>query len=911
MSVQLAKSDVYSAQLAQRLGEVRYFRDLPPATLEQVVHVIERDCYNPGEQLISSQDTHNDFFIIDQGRIKKEIDTPYGSTIRLQVFHEGQFTGQYSLLQKAPHLVSVIAQTQLEVLKIRQQDFENLLSEYPDFANIFDNRVIRDSAFIDRLQYLAFFNSLTRGELTTVVEQTEMKQFAAGTDLLAEKDSIELLVICEGQINVSRNKNPSLKNIQLTKGHFIYPLSASQNTKIEVVNDVTCFTLSKEAVADILERIPRLKPMLERETLINHLDQMNLFKPMAKEDRQFFAWMANQTTFGRGEYIYKQGDPGARYFIIHQGDFEVRSLRPDGLKPPSGAQLIQVRPPSVVDKKEDSEYQQRYVYGERAVFLGRPYDHSLWTRDTTQLYFFEGTSFYYALRNNEDLEQSFDPHPIIKQGFQYSSFKFAGKTDDEEVIYYCHRHWISFIYGLFKPPTPGLTQIRKTPDIIQNWNLSIETIALVAVVIAAVIWWYSAPLVGLAGTFLQALLSGLATYASCLLLVVLAWVLWNLADWENDYLVITTKRVIRREKLILLYEDQAEAPIEKIQNVTLSTGFLGNMLGYCDLTIDTAAADSTIFFSRSPYPSKLYAFIAWLPPFRWFLPQGPAIYPHQILRTELHEQQGRGKALSAQGANIALRDAIRQEMSLSKIDVWEAAGTASPPPPPPSWGKKMRGRIATAWINFRDAIIPWRYWDIKPDNKNIFVWRKHWTVLVRETWDSTLSFILFTALVIIYFFGYYSNLGLPSLTGFFLPIYFIAAIGYFGIACWFWYEWADWGNDLYILTNSQIIDIEKEPLLLSEKRNQIEVKNIENVVFKQEGILDNLFNIGDVVITTAGGEPLTFLRINNPRDVQHKIFERSQAAKSAAAKAAAEAERKKFTKWFDVYHQNFVNLEGC
>ena len=756
MSVQLAKSDVYSAQLAQRLGEVRYFKDLPPATLEQVVPVIERDCYNPGEQLVSSQDVDNDFFIIDQGRIKKEIDTPYGSTVRLQVFHEGQFTGQFSLLQKVPHLVSVIAQTQLEVLKISHQDFKGLLSEYPDFATVFNNRVVRDAAFIDRLQYLAFFNSLTRSELTTVVEQVKIKQFAAGTDLLAAKDKIELLVICEGQIKVSRNQNPALKNIRLSKGHFIYPLSASQNSKIEVVENVTCFIFSKEAMVNILERVPRLKPLLEREALVDHLSQMKLFKPMAKEDRQFFAWMANQTTFSRDEYIYKQGDPGARYFIIHQGDFEVRSLRPDGLKPQGGPKLIQVGPTGI-DKKDGFEQQERYVYGERAVFLGRPYDHSLWTRNTTQLYFFEGASFHYALTNNEDLEQYFDPHPIIKQGFQYSSFKFAGKTDDEEVIYYCHRHWISFVFGLFKPPTPGLTQIRKTPDIIQSWNLSIETIAFLAVIVSSVIWWYSAPLVGLVSSFGQALFSGLATYASSLLLVVLAWVLWNLADWRNDYLVITTRRVIRREKLILLYEDQAEAPIEKIQNVTLSTGFLGNMLGYCDLTIDTAAADSTIFFGRSPYPSKLYALIAWLPPFRWLLPQGPTIYPHQILRTELHEQKGRGKALSAQGADIALRDAIRREMNLSKIDAWEAAGTASPPPPPPSRAKKMRARIANSWTNFWDAIIPWRYWDIKPDNKNIFVWRKHWTVLVRETWDSTLSFILFTVLVIIYLFGYYSN----------------------------------------------------------------------------------------------------------------------------------------------------------
>jgi len=56
---------------------------------------------------------------------------------------------------------------------------------------------------------------------------------------------------------------------------------------------------------------------------------------------------------------------------------------------------------------------------------------------------------------------------------------------------------------------------------------------------------------------------------------------------------------------------------------------------------------------------------------------------------------------------------------------------------------------------------------------------------------------------------------------------------------------------MQIVTNLRVIDIEQNGLF-TRKSNQLAVKNIENVTYKQNGLLASIFNYGDVIIETAG-----------------------------------------------------------
>jgi CRP-like cAMP-binding protein len=123
------------------------------------------------------------------------------------------------------------------------------------------------------------------------------------------------------------------------------------------------------------------------------------------------------------------------------------------------------------------------------------------------------------------------------------------------------------------------------------------------------------------------------------------WAGWRLVDWLNDYYVLTTMRVAHREKTLLIRETRDEAPLDKVQNVNLSQGVIGNYLGFGILVIETAAAIgvSRVRFKHVPEPAEMQQLI-----FQQMrrLRAGEAMESQQIIHEKLESRIDLGPRLS-------------------------------------------------------------------------------------------------------------------------------------------------------------------------------------------------------------------------------------------------------------------------
>lgn len=98
-----------------------------------------------------------------------------------------------------------------------------------------------------------------------------------------------------------------------------------------------------------------------------------------------------------------------------------------------------------------------------------------------------------------------------------------------------------------------------------------------------------------------------------------------------------------------------------------------------------------------------------------------------------------------------------------------------------------------------------------------------------------------------------------------LIIYFMLIIAYIIENFLFWYFNAD------IVTNKHIVDINFYSLL-SREINEVGLEDVEIVSRKSAGILDSLFNFGDVIIETAAEQKnIRMDDISNPDFVVDKI----------------------------------------
>ncbi len=318
--------------------------------------------------------------------------------------------------------------------------------------------------------------------------------------------------------------------------------------------------------------------------------------------------------------------------------------------------------------------------------------------------------------------------------------------------------------------------------------------------------------------------------------------MWFYLDWQNDYYVVTDKRVVHVEKVMLLYEERNEALLERIQNVTLvSPHALARIVGFANLVIETAGARGKMVLTA--------------------LPQ--AEWVQEEILAQLERSRG-GEALPEE----ALVEP--QEMTI------------------------VTGKRGTFPL-LLDYLFP----RLRLEEDSQVTWRKHWYILLRKTAPPLVLLILVMEIGVAVFLGLPLVSFLPRTSALVL-----CATAASLLALFILYRYEDWRNDIYILTDDRIIDMEKKPLFLREERREASLAMIQDVRYLIPGIVYNLLNVGMVIIETAATEgEFTFDWVHDPRRAQEEIFARVDAYREREKRREQEAQAAQMQKWLEGYRR--------
>jgi hypothetical protein len=121
------------------------------------------------------------------------------------------------------------------------------------------------------------------------------------------------------------------------------------------------------------------------------------------------------------------------------------------------------------------------------------------------------------------------------------------------------------------------------------------------------------------------------------------------------------------------------------------------------------------------------------------------------------------------------------------------------------------------------------------------------------------------------------------------------------VGLWWLYQYLDWHNDVYLITQEQIVDVNKKPLG-KEERRAAPIKNILSIEYHRLGIIGLILNFGTIYIR-VGDQELTFDDVFNPSEVQRELFNRMAARQYAEKQAAQQQERQRMTEWIAAYHR--------
>ncbi len=552
--------------------------------------------------------------------------------------------------------------------------------------------------------------------------------------------------------------------------------------------------------------------------LTERLRRLPLFEHLSEDHLQLIADLCERHVAKPRTRLTRQAELGATYFLIDEGECVIRRIDERGMMRPVG-----------MLKPGDG-------FGTASLFLGE-------RRDATVVAL---TEVHYWTLHRNDLEDLLADEPSLRNELnippeirdRLGAPRYPWLERGESIILNTHRHWIALVRSLWA-----------------------STVAVILYVTALIL------LASGGRTHLP-----WATLWLPLLPVYGGGVLWHWIDWRNDYFAVSTRRVSHCERVALFYESRQEAPLDRIQNINVERGPLGQLLGFGDLTVQTAADVGAIMFTFMRQPERV----------------------REAIWSEVSRAQSMRRAAERERIRQALRahmdleaDELKAEVAPDEtpIDLMEEL---EPPEVKPGLVPK-----ALIWLAKRELIPQTRI-----EEPGQVTWRKHWIFLVIHAVPPLILTIAAGSLALLVLFGAevpvvswipYRELVLLLLT--------ILGMG------WLWWDYTEWGNDLYTVTEERIIDVEKRPLFFSEARREASLGMIQNVSLEIPNPVASVFNYGNVLVQTAGAGDFTFDRAPNPRGVQAEIFRRMQAFRERQQEREAERRRAELAEWFGVYDE--------
>ncbi|MGQ9681678.1 MAG: cyclic nucleotide-binding domain-containing protein [Anaerolineae bacterium] len=542
--------------------------------------------------------------------------------------------------------------------------------------------------------------------------------------------------------------------------------------------------------------------------IIEYLRHVPLFANLSERRLERIAEIAHIQSFSRGAHLADAGQPGNAYYYLLAGEAVVRAIHTGG----------HLRPVAYLHAGDG--------FGVTSVLLGEPHDTTV-VATTDVLALVVRRQELTALRN---ADPGFD-HELhlpteVSAKLRHKSLRWL--QPGEVVVFFSRRHvWV----------------------LLRSLLLTI----------------LGAALVGFLLLMLLALLGSMSVWIALVgaLLVLLPAAVWQYVDWRNDYYIVSTQRVVRREIVLLIYEARYEAPLNRVQDVLIQRHFWGNLLGYGSLIVATAAQSGVgrLVFDYLPNP--------------------------EAAKSIIFQQMSRAQAQMVSRADESVREELRRRLGLltpEELERREHVGPDSAPPPTAQLSQKPKGLR---------RLLP----TVRLEQEDSITWRKHPVFLLRR-W---LAPLVVLCVGIVLFIAYVSGL-LPFLS--FTPLgallgglAFLLPLGF-----WFWWEYQDWANDVYIVTADRIIDVEKKPLFFAENRREARLDRIQNVNLNVPGPMAAILNYGNVNIDTAGTEgQFTFTRVVAPHEVQREIMLRVARQRERQQQLESAQRRREMAGWFAAY----------
>ena len=846
------------------------FKDSPlfakwPNIQLQIPHLLDAITLNVGQTLFTPGDAPVHLFLVGRGGIRQTV-VDDGRVWFQQDFGPGQYLGQQALFS-GEYQSRAVATAETTLYRMSAANLRVALEWN---ANLRETLLQEERA--SRLRRTPLLRSLPDAYVRWLAQATEEVDIAEDASLpLGDKPG--LWIVDLGQVAVTGPANPHASTWprwRITSGNFLIAPSDNLRFGHNCVAESAIaglpthlYYLPAEDTDRLVSAFPDVGNIIRKPLdAAAILAGMELFRDLSDRQRQHLAQFCGWEFVPARQNITTQGNVGHSFVILREGAAIVTALDNQGRS----------RPRNYLGVGDG--------YGETSLLQGKPRDATVRAVTAQGLRGQPGLAgAELVILDRRDLQFAFaDDRILWRPGIPLFDRSIQAKEEKQP----------------FKWLDEGEAVIWRGRG-LNLWFIIPE----VSVILGAIMFWLVPKVLmvndpNLWNTFEIAFL----VLAGLFGVPLGTWVAVNYFD---DYYVVTNRRVVRRDRQLLMFESRIEAPIDMVQDVTVKIDLYGQIFGFGDLMVRTAAKVGTVTFSHVPDPERVKAAIMGEKAEALAATRGKR---KEILRRGLIDQlhlvlpvPERQRAL---GRDVLVPSRIgwwnrlrRRSAQLRRNQPGLLPGTRRREKP--GWFVSLVERLPESWQQLLVGTQP-------PPPQPLpgqILWRKHWVNLLQRAGPPFAATLLMLALAIWLVFSPPQILDIrPSTWLLAWLLLFLAA------AAWLGYQYLDYRNDIYVVTDNQIIDIEKKPLWLSADRREGGLDRVQTVFSQQKGFWANVLDYGDVIIRTAAAdEGFTFEIVPHPKSVQAIVFQKLEAFRRRQDENRIKEYQQELIEGLDVYHQ--------
>ncbi len=542
-------------------------------------------------------------------------------------------------------------------------------------------------------------------------------------------------------------------------------------------------------------------------TLVDFLRKLHLFRGLSDNDLKSVVEELLDKRFDEEDTVFLEGSPADSFYLVYQGRVRITRKKKNG------------------DTQKIASLVRGDYFGEQGLLKNTTRNATVKAEKGTVVLILYRDAFKRVLKKVPGLWANFD---IMMDSRRLASKQhFDWRAEDEVIYFLARKHMFLLVRAMLYP-------------------------VLMLFPVLGLLW--------LAYMLSSAVFGAIG---ASLLVLDVAWGLWQYVDWSNDYYIVTNQRVIWLEKVIGLYDSRSEAGMGTILSVSTESDFFSRWFDYGTVVVRTYTGEIRMRY---------------------------VVHPKQAAAM-IEEYWGRSKVTARDHDEEIMRQAIRNKMGIKPAA--KPASAAAPAPAAPSKpapAPHKPSAIEKWWVNA---------FKMRTEENNVVTYHKHVFVLFRNIFLYLLGILLLLSSFIIW----------PLLVGSLMPtwVVMLVILGIFVLIGYVVYGYLDWNNDVYQVTPDQIVDLYKKPFG-DENRRSAPLETILGTEYKRNGIIENMLNFGTVYIT-VGGTQYDFDDVMDPPGVQQDIARRQAARLQKKKESDGAADRDRMAEWLSQYYKVIKEIE--